>query len=925
MADPLADPLAEPTAEPTAAPRLRWRAGGSPALVEPGTGELWAMLAQAQSAAQDAYRHSAGLVRMLDVIGRGGSPEELAARAVEALSETFSADLVLWGRTGPDGMDVVAACGFGDQHAVVLPELPGAADLFTSRSPGTWSAPDGDVPPVVAGVAVEQAVHVPVATGDPAGPALLLLYSGRADLGSADLLMLRAVAQRLRSSLEDAARRRTVERLAATGSRLARHLTRQPLLEEAARILATISGARWTSAVTVEDGIATMTAQADWVVDDPALWPRPVSQLQAWPAACRGEPHVIHDMATGPDVLPEHLRGEGRALLCIPVLVDGEPVALLYAVDPRPGAFTSAPVDAACLLAGYVGAALVNARLYSALAESESRLRVLTDAISDLVAVVERAGTVRWASPSYARGLGAGPSELVGTDWLDRVHPDDRAAVREALAACPEVSGVEHRLRRGDDAWAWVETRLAVAPGDATSTVLSSRFVGERRRLEDELRAQATHDPLTGLANRALVRQELADRLAGPRTGPVGVLFCDLDEFKAVNDRLGHEAGDDLLCQVADRLRECLRPGDLLARLGGDEFVVVLDDAADRTVLATVGERMLSALRRPFSLDDELVRIGASVGGALGDRSGAAAVSDLLRDADAAMYEAKRAGRGRVQVFDAAAAQRSVQRLSLRQEVQGALARDELRVVFQPMVALANGRLEGVEALLRWRHPGFGDISPEVFVPLAEETGAIGPIGDWVVEETCRELARWRDVPDADQMRASVNLSAVQLEDPSFVDRVLATVQRYGLPAGALRLEVTESLEKTAGQLTELHRLRAAGVGLVLDDFGVSYSNLAHLRDLPVDTLKIDRSFVAGLGAGDDDARLSTGIVRAVLALSEAAGLAVIAEGVETERQRDALLRLGCRTAQGWLFSPGVDAGSITALLVDGGVLATTG
>ncbi|MGY1854973.1 putative bifunctional diguanylate cyclase/phosphodiesterase [Modestobacter sp. SYSU DS0290] len=911
------------TADPAAPPRLRWR--GSSAAAEPESGELWAMIAQAQSAAQDAYRHSAGLVRMLDVIGQGGNPEQLAARAVEALSEVFSADLVLWGRTGPDGMDVAAACGFGDQHAIALPELPGAADLFTARTPVTWSPPPGARPPVVAGVAVEQVVLVPVAMGDQPGPALLLLFSTPSGLGPADLLMLRAIAQRLRSSLEDADRRRTVERLAAAGSRLTRHLTRQPLLEEAARILATVSDARWTSAVTVENGVASLTARAAWPDGDVALWPRPVQELRAWPAACRGEPHVIHDMAAGPGALPAHLRGDGRALLCIPVVVDAEPVALLYAVDPRPGAFTSAAVDAACLLAGYVAAALVNARLYSALADSESRLRVLTDAISDMVAVVERPGTVRWASPSYARGLGAGPSELVGTDWLDRVHPDDRTAVREALAACPDVSSVEHRLRQGTDDWAWVETRLAVAPGDADSTVLSSRFVGERRRLEDELRLQATSDPLTGLANRALVRRVLADRLAGPRTGPVGVLFCDLDEFKAVNDRLGHEAGDDLLCQVADRLRECLRPGDLLARLGGDEFVVVLADDADRTVLATVGERMLGALRRPFSLDDELVRIGASVGGALGDRAGPAAVSDLLRDADAAMYEAKRAGRGRVQVFDAAAAQRSVQRLSLRQEVQGALARGELRVVFQPMVALANGRLEGVEALLRWRRPGVGDVPPDVFVPLAEETGAIGPIGDWVVEQTCHELARWRALPDAEHLRASVNLSAVQLEDPLFVDRVLDTVRRHGVPPGSLRLEVTESLEKTAGQLAELHRLRAAGVGLVLDDFGVSYSNLAHLRDLPVDTLKIDRSFVAELGTDGDDARLSTGIVRAVLALSEAAGLAVIAEGVETEPQRDALLRLGCRTAQGWLFAPAVDADDVTGLLVDGGVLATAG
>ncbi|MBB3676630.1 putative bifunctional diguanylate cyclase/phosphodiesterase [Modestobacter versicolor] len=891
------------------------------------------LLLQAQAAAQEAYRRSAGLVRMLDLIGRGGTPEQLAERAVEALSEIFSADLVLWGRTAATGMEVVASCGFGDGHPATLPPELLASGFLGTRSPGTWSPPAGTPAPVVAGVAVRRVAHVPVDSEPAGGSALVLTYAEGTGLQSTDLLMLRSIAERLQSAVQDAERRQTVERLAVAGARLARHLEPQALLAEAVGALTEISDAAWTSVVTVEDGIADLTTTGDWVVDDEARWPRPVTDLVSWPAALRGETTVVHDLADGPERLGTDLRGAARSMMCIPVLVEGEPVALLYAVDPRPGAFTTAAVDAAALLGGALAAALVNARLYRALAGSEARLRVLTDAISDMVAVVEAGGTVRWVSPSYTRGLGVPTDELVGCDWVERVHPDDRAAVRQALGSWPRVSRVEHRLRQGaagstggdDGEWAWVETGLSVSSGEEGSTVLSSRFIGERRRLEDELRVQATHDSLTGLANRALVRRVLEERLATRPPGTVGVLFCDLDEFKAVNDRLGHEAGDDLLRQVADRLRECVRPGDLLARLGGDEFVVVLADDADREVLAAVGERMLAALRRSFCLGGDLgrdpVRIGASVGGALGDRVGEGAVSDLLRDADAAMYEAKRAGRGRVQVFDAAAAQRSVERLALRQEVQGALAREELRVQFQPIVALAGGRIEGVEALLRWRHPTLGDVPPDVFVPLAEDTGVIAAIGDWVVEETCRELAAWRALPDAEQLRASVNLSAVQLDDPAFVDRVVASMRRHGVPAGHLRLEVTENLERTPGQLRELHRLKDAGVSLVLDDFGVSYSNLAHVRDLPVDTLKIDRSFVRDLG-GDAGARpLGVGIVRAVVALSEAAGLSVVAEGVETEEHRDALLRLGCRTAQGWLFAPALDADRVTALLVGGGVL----
>ncbi|WP_369136631.1 EAL domain-containing protein [Modestobacter versicolor] len=907
-------------------------APGVPPVAGPRGDPQAGQLRRAQLAAQEAYRRSAGLVRMLDLLGRSGSPEELAERAVEALSEIFSADLVLWGRSAAAGMEVLASCGFGDEHVPALPAEVVAAGLLAGRSPGTWTAP-ADTLPVVAGVAVRTVAHVPVDSRGAGSAALVLVHAEPTTLQPTDLLLLRSIAERLQSAVQDAERRQTVERLAGAGARLARHLEPEALLAEAVDALAEIAGAAWTSAVTVEDGVAELATARAWVVDDEARWPRPVSELVSWPAALRGETTVVHDMAEGPDRLGPDLRGDVRSLMCIPVLVEGRPVVLLYAVDPRPGAFTTAAVDAAALLGGSLAAALVNARLYRALADSEARLRVLTDAISDMVAVVEPSGTVRWVSPSYSRGLGVPPEELVGRRWVDRVHPDDRAEVRRALRSWPRVTRVEHRLRQGTadhvgqeaGEWAWVETGLSVSPGEEGSTVLSSRFTGERRRLEDELRVQATHDSLTGLANRALVRRALDERLAGGPPCTVGVLFCDLDEFKAVNDRLGHEAGDDLLRQVADRLRGCVRPGDLLARLGGDEFVVVLAGTADRDVLTAVGERVLAALRRPFSLDGDPVRIGASVGGALGERTGPAAVSDLLRDADAAMYEAKRAGRGRVQVFDAAAARRSVERLGLRQEVQGALAREELRVLFQPIVALAGGRVEGVEALLRWQHPVLGDVTPEVFVPLAEETGVIAAIGDWVVEEACRELGAWRALPGSGHLRASVNLSAVQLDDPWFVDRVAATMRRHGVPAGHLRLEVTENMERTAAQLQELHRLRDAGVSLVLDDFGVSYSNLAHVRDLPVDTVKIDRSFVRDLGGDSECRSLGVGIVRAVMALSEAAGLDVVAEGVETEEHRDALLRLGCRSAQGWLFSPALDAGRMTALLVGGGVLVPVG
>ncbi|MFQ1003566.1 putative bifunctional diguanylate cyclase/phosphodiesterase [Modestobacter sp. SSW1-42] len=904
------------------AARPSWAVGASAEAVPVASEDLRVLLADARSSARDAYRTTAGLIRLLEVIGQGGSADELADRALEAVSEVFSADLVLWVRVWGAEVDVVASCGFGDAHEPRLPELPADADVLTRPVPGVWSCPPGTTPPVVAGIAVGSVVHVPVCPVDPQQGALVLLMAEDAAFDPSDLPMLRSVAKRLRSSMEDAERRGSVERLATAGPRLARHLDSAPLFTEAVRILGEVTGAAWTSVVTVDGDHALLDTTGPWPQEDAGRWPRPLSALRAWPSAVRGEVFNAHDVASGPDAISADLRGDVRSLLCAPVHVDGRPVALLYAMHPRPAAFTSAALDAAGLLAGYVAAALVNGRLYDALSASESRLRVLTDAISDMVAVLDPSGAVRWASPSYGRGLGVDPAGLVGQDWTDAVHPDDRPAVRSALARCPEVRSVEHRLRRGDGTWGWVETSLAVTPDAAGHAVLSSRFVGERRRLEAELRRQATHDSLTGLANRALVRRQLEVELAADRPGPVGVLFCDLDEFKAVNDRLGHEAGDDLLCQVADRLRAGLRPGDLLARLGGDEFVVVLPEVEGQATVAAVGERVLAALRRPFDLGPETVRIGASIGGVLGAR-GAVAVTDLLRDADAAMYEAKRAGRGRVQVFDALAAQQSVERLSLRQEVQGALHRDELAVHYQPIVDLQTGGVLGLEALLRWRHPVYGDVRPDVFVPLAEETGAIGAIGDWVVAQACRQLAAWHRLPGHQDLTVSVNLSAAQLDDDDLVTRVLTTLAREQVAPRHLRLEVTENMEKTHRQLALLDALSRAGISLVVDDFGVSYSNLAHLKDLPVDALKIDRSFVAGLGDSTGDRRqgIGVGIVRAVLALSEAAGLDVVAEGVETEAQRDCLRSLGCRTAQGYLFSRPVPADEATALLLAGALL----
>jgi diguanylate cyclase (GGDEF)-like protein len=425
------------------------------------------------------------------------------------------------------------------------------------------------------------------------------------------------------------------------------------------------------------------------------------------------------------------------------------------------------------------------------------------------------------------------------------------------------------------------------------------------------LRRAATHDALTGLGNRVLVRQCLDDALRQDAPGHVGLLFCDLDGFKAVNDRLGHETGDDLLQQVADRLRRGVRPGDLLARFGGDEFVIVIDGVEDLAEVAKLGWRVARALDDAFPLSGERVRVSASVGGVLGVR-GRTTASAMLRDADAAMYVAKERGPGLVEVFDDAASHRSLARLDLRSEVVHALDRGELQLRYQPIFALDSGRVLAFEALLRWIHPHRGPIRPEEFIPYAEETGAIVRIGQWVLDQACRQLAGWRRLARSEPLAISVNVSTVELGHPRLVAQTLKVVRDAGLTPGDVWLEVTEH-GHVGDEVTEsAAALRAAGVHFALDDFGTAYSNLGYLKRFPFEMVKIDQSFVAGV-AGDDADR---GIVRAIVAIANSLGLDAVAEGIETAAQRAELQRLGCRAGQGYLLSAPLTAEEATALLL---------
>ncbi|MBV8719821.1 MAG: EAL domain-containing protein, partial [Chloroflexi bacterium] len=462
----------------------------------------------------------------------------------------------------------------------------------------------------------------------------------------------------------------------------------------------------------------------------------------------------------------------------------------------------------------------------------------------------------------------------------------------------------EIRMRHADGSWRDFEvvaTNLLGQPA-IRGIVLNCHDVTERKLLEHQLTELAFHDPLTGLANRALLGDRLEHALAraGRHEKPVGVLLLDLDDFKLVNDSLGHQAGDTLLNEVASRIRTCVRADDTPARLGGDEFAVLLEGIASEADALAVAEKLVRALAVPIEVAGRDVTVGLSVGVALSTTS--TTVVDLLRQADLALYRAKAEGKGTCAVFDPSLESRALERLEIENDLRHALQRGELRVLYQPILSLDSRNIMEVEALVRWNHPQRGLLSPAVFIPVAEERGLIVSIGQWVLEQACRQIRIWQQqFPKAPPLVVSVNLSGRQFQHINLVADVQRTLQETGIAPHSLKLEITESvlMRDVEAAVATCDALKRLGVQLAIDDFGTGYSSLGQLKRFPFDALKIDRSFVDGLGQDQHDAA----IVRSVVALARTLGLSVTAEGIETALQEAQVRSLGCELGQGFLFS----------------------
>ncbi len=607
--------------------------------------------------------------------------------------------------------------------------------------------------------------------------------------------------------------------------------------------------------------------------------------------------------------------------IALPLFAGGQVVGVLNIETKVGHVLDEADVRLMSAIAEQVSFALERSKLYEDLRFREERLRMLAENTRDVIAWHDTQGRFLYVTPAVTLSFGYASEEILGKQASDLAHPDDALLLRSEmlpkLLRGETIDGSHYRIRHKDGHYLWVETfsqPLFDVEGNVTGFVASSRDISERKRLQEQmLEGALLYDTLTNLPNRALFMDRLKHAAQRSTRGQhdFAVLFLDLDRFKIVNDSLGHNAGDKLLVGIAERLQNCVRPQDTVARLGGDEFAILLEDM-NETGAHTIAERIQISLKKPFDIAGREVQSTVSIGITLSKD-----ITDpeqLLRNADVAMYHAKNNGRARYATFDASMHQKIIETMQLEVELRNALEHGELRVYYQPIVELKTGQISGLEALVRWYHPSKGVIQPGNFISIAEDTGLIHQIDAWVLQEACHQVKAWQ-VLLGRKLTVSVNLSTKNFRLNDLADTVLASLEKSQLSACSLKLEITESvfMDNLEAGLCQLQRLREAGVSLQIDDFGTGYSSLSYLHELPLDSLKIDRSFIWKL---DSSKKHSNGeIVQTILTLARSLNLTVVAEGIETEAQLRILEKLECDYGQGFYFAKPLAAPELEGLL----------
>jgi diguanylate cyclase (GGDEF)-like protein/PAS domain S-box-containing protein len=570
--------------------------------------------------------------------------------------------------------------------------------------------------------------------------------------------------------------------------------------------------------------------------------------------------------------------------------------------------------------------ALYKHQMEKKLKRSEQWLGKLLKTIGDAVIAADHKGAVTFMNPVAEALTGWRQEDALGKDLSEVFN-----TTSEKMSGLAEMLSLKGLLQGGaggfssqpvliakDGTETPIDSSAALMKddhGNITGLILIFRNAASRLRAEEQLLHDAFHDPLTGLPNRALFMDRLGHAVArAKRRGDYlfAVLFLDLDRFKTINDSLGHAIGDELLGAVARRLEACVRPGDTVARLSGDEFAILLQDIEDVNAVRQVADRIHKELAAPLVLQGQEVMTTASIGIALSE-TGYERPEDILRDADRAMYRAKALGKARYEVFGSAKHLQTVERMQLETDLRRALTRDDFQFCYQPIVSLESGTLSGFEALLRWRHPERGIVSPDDFIPVAEATGLIVYIGQWAIREACRQIQVWQGQFPDEPLAISVNLSSVQLSQPGLVEEIGRVLDETGIDGKHLKLEITESVlvDNAESAVVTLRQIKALNIRLCLDDFGTGYSSLSYLHRLPIDTIKIDRSFVSTLGMDEDNPE----IARTIVMLAHNLGIDVIAEGIETVEQMERLRDLRCDFGQGNYFSMPLDSAGAAALI----------
>lgn len=629
-----------------------------------------------------------------------------------------------------------------------------------------------------------------------------------------------------------------------------------------------------------------------------------------------GDPILVRDVRQDADYLSPD--GKGVSIIVAPIYRGGTLLGT-FEVESTQKPLTASDLRLVVAVAKELSAASERSRLHEAALQNQSRFKLLAENMRDVVSLHDPDGTASYVSPSAVELTGYAPQRLLGRRLLSLIHPHHRVAfdLSPEQFASRDLAPFTFRLRSASGAYRWVETTLQPIlgeNGELLQLVASTRDITRRRHVEERLEHLAQHDPMTGLANRTLFMQRLEETLDHKTTDPkhlAVLLFVDLDRFKLVNDSFGHSVGDALLAELSRRLLESVRPGDTVARLGGDEFAVILDNLSKNSEAKQITERILAGLKRPFEVQGREVFSSASIGLAF-VTSASLSPSDLLRNADVAMYEAKKAGGSDYAVFNEALYDDYKRRLSLEGDLRAGLEQGQFFLTYQPLFNLAERKVAGFEALLRWRHPKHGVIAPDTFVPLAEESDLILDVDRWVIKEACRQMDLWNArFPVASDLFMSINLSTRHLGVENAAGRLAGMVRVMGINPGQIKLEVTEGslLINAEASARVLAGLRSAGIKIQLDDFGTGYSSLSYLHKLPLDSLKIDRSFVQRMGGGRQDEE----IVKTILALGSALGLDVVAEGVETAYQLKRLSELGCQYGQGYLIAKALEAPEVEA------------